>query len=72
MAEAGDMADQDLTGAKRVAVRAAARRLGDPLAVCGSDELALVHPISVGAATDRRESVNYPLSERSERAISEG
>ena len=35
--------DEDLVGAERMPVGAAARRLGDPRAGGGSDKLALVH-----------------------------
>jgi len=40
VAEAGLMADQDLARAKGVAVRAARRRVGDPLSVRGLYEFA--------------------------------
>jgi hypothetical protein len=43
VAEAGGVPDEDLIRAEGVAIQAAGGRLGDPLAACSADQLALVH-----------------------------
>lgn len=69
MPEAGNMSDEELMGAEKVAVWASARRFGHPLAVYGSDELPLVHPRTIVPTNDSRPATPGRMTRTAPRAV---